>query len=466
MVAATPAGYVTVSDDDDEEDDDEPGLRIWHPETGALLREFPDVQGRMLVTSGTTALVCGWSDTPQVVDLTTGRAEALPGHRDIVRDLAFAPSALISAGWDGLVRVTDPGTLSAREFDSGDRLNAVAVTTMGGRRVVLAAGRSLHAFDLDTGSRLPSTPPASGRIDRIAAWSDSYAMLIADGGVELPGGRALSLPPRRYALDLLALTAPDGRRLLALVGDEDVTLWDADTDRPFGAPLLGPTTWPGACVAASGEVITVSPEDRRLAVWQIESGSPERYPGREYRSGLPLSRGHRSTVTCLAVATDGRIIGGGTDGTVGSWSLTDGARGPAVGRITGRPVSAVAVAEVNGEVQVLAGGGDVNGVADDQLHRWPGTPIETGHRGEVKTIVPAGATTVLTSGCDQTIALIDLAAGTPVGTVPGDRFPNGIAVRDGRAAITRFPGRSSCGTWRPRGRSRRRPRTRPPSVSG
>ncbi|GLZ01093.1 WD40 repeat domain-containing protein [Actinoplanes sp. NBRC 103695] len=533
VAAATVDGVrVWVTTTDSSVDD---VLQIWHSGTGELLRVVPDVGGDSLVVTSLAgrpvAVVCGWSDTPRMVDLSTGTVSPLPAAKEIAQGLAIAgvegAPALVTADLGGKVRLidlTDPS--SVREFDAGaDRLNAVAVLECRGRLAVVAAGDSLHAWDLATGDPLPA-PPISGRARAVATWPDAPDLLAVlgmdgtvelaplgtdgtvesapldmhdtvesapldmhdtvesapldmDGTVEIAGRGVLGVPRSSSATHLAGVVTTDGRRLLAVADAEAVVLWDVEANRAAGPPLVGPTGWAGICAGGPGELITASAEDCAVSLWSV---------GAALR---PTGHGATSTITALALSPDGWVIAGGSDGTVTTWSVTDGSPGPgisgrgstpsehgstpsrhgpairehgptlgghgttpgghgsAVGRLRG-PVRVIVAVGVGGRIEVLAGGGDVNGSPDDLLYRWVADPaiaagrfgadraIPAEHSGEVRVIAPYG-TSVFTAGCDQTIARIDLVTGSRIEVFPGDHHASGVAIRGDRAAVSRFP---------------------------
>ena len=350
-------------------------LQIWHSGTGELLRVVPEVGGDSLVVTSLAgrpvAVVCDWSDTPRMVDLSTGRVSPLPAAKDIVQGLAIAgvegAPALVTADLGGKVRLidlTDPS--SVRECDAGpDRFNAVAVLECQGRLAVVAAGDSLHAWDLATGDPLPA-PPISGRARAVTTWPDVpdlLAVLGMDGTVEIAGRGVLGVPPSDSANHLAGLVTTDGRRLLAIADAEAIVLWDVEANLPAGPPLVGPTGWAGICAGGPGELITASAEDCAVSLWSVGADLP------------PIGNGATSTITAVTLSPDGRVIAGGSDGTVATWSAAGGspAPGPVIGRLHG-PVRVIAVLDVGGRVEVLAGGGDVNGSPDDLLHHWVADP--------------------------------------------------------------------------------------------
>ncbi|WUI01331.1 WD40 repeat domain-containing protein [Spirillospora sp. NBC_00431] len=431
----------------------EAAVRVWDAATGALVRTVPDAGGTHLAVAAaggrTVAVTCDWSDTPKIIDLDSGVVlDELTGHRDIVQGLATAAldggPAVVSAGWDGTVRVWYLTTGEEWVFDAGERLDALSVAVLGGRVVAVVAGCDVGLWDVELGERagsLPGTP----KVKKIATWPDGdapIALLSWDGGVQVWDAVSRTrlscrMEGRPSSWDMVGVVTGDGRRLLALSDREAVRLWDVGADRPAGPPLVGPTSWAVLTRDGPGVVVTASGDDEALGVWRARSEMPRPAAGH-------TGTGHTSTVTCLAVGPGDRVVAGGTDGTVGSFRLDDGARGPVLGALPARvhAVAAAPAGEAGEGVVVLAGGGDLHEAEDDALHRWfadgPDEPVAAGHRGEVKIVVTAlldGRRIVLTAGCDETLHITDLATGERVGGVPGRHMPDGIAAGEfgGRA---------------------------------
>ncbi|TDB86348.1 WD40 repeat domain-containing protein [Actinomadura sp. 7K534] len=410
-------------------------VRIWDAATGELVRTVEEVGGRHLVVTvvdgRTAAVTCGWSDTPQLIDLESGVVlDGLAGHRDVVQGLATAAlrdgPAVVSVGWDQTIRVTDLTTGEARVVDTGERLHSVAVVLLGDRAVAAVAGEDVGLWDLEPGVRIGSLS-ATADVRKIATWPDGdalVALLSWQDGVEVWDVSERRLVCRtsghHMTQDIVGVVTEDGRRLAAISDHEAVHLWDVDARRPVGQPVVGPTGWCALASEGPGGLVTASGPDEAIGVWRVGPEPPHH------------GTGHTSTITCVAVAPGG-VVAGGTDGTVGWWRPGHG-RGPVVGALPA-PVRAVAAVAAGDGVTVVAGGGDLHGTTDDALHRWidggGDQPVIVDHRGEVRIVVTAvldGRPVTLTAGCDATLCLTDVASGERLGDIPGRHQPDGVAV--------------------------------------
>ncbi|MFD0856492.1 WD40 repeat domain-containing protein, partial [Actinomadura adrarensis] len=433
-------------------------VQVWDAATGELLRTVPDVGGEHLVAATvdgrTLAVVCDWSATPKLVDLESGVVLRTVGvHQDIVQGLAIAElpdgPVVVSVGFDQNICISSLSAAETLVVPAGERLDGLSVIDLDGRAVALIAGReSVGLWDLELGGvRIGSIPVP--RVRRIASWPGAdplVALLPWEGDVQLwdvSAGerRPCGVSRARLSDGIAGVVADDGRRLLALGCPEDVRLWNVEADRAAGPPLVGPTSWCALAVGGPGTLITLSGADEAIGIWRAGDD-----PG---RPDTP-DTGPMSTVRCLTVSPDERILAGCTDGSVGTWRLEDGARDRTVGVLPAR-VNAVAAVPLGDGVGVIAGAGDIHETRDDALHRWlddgPDEPVTVDHRGEIRIIAAAvldGRPIALTAGCDTTPAITDLVTGERLGEKPGDRMPDGIAVGElgGRpvAAVSRFIG--------------------------
>jgi hypothetical protein len=149
-----------------------PGIRVWDRAAGALIRAISDVcdngtggpQGvlvTVVVNGRPLAVVRDWARPPKLVDLEAGhRVGTLPGHDDatevqdiVAVNLADGPG-VVTAGWDGMLRVTALASGRTATIVTGERLNAVTVVSLAGRPVAATGRDALTLWDLTEGTEV------------------------------------------------------------------------------------------------------------------------------------------------------------------------------------------------------------------------------------------------------------------------------------------------------------------------
>ena len=298
-------------------------VRLWDATTGDLLRTFP-TGGSYLVVTGHRAVVCGYSNTPQVLDLRSGEILGeLTGHRDVVQELAVWETSVVSTGCDGIILISDLDTGVSRAIETGYEPHAMALLEVDGRALAVTAGDQAGIWDLTLGTRigsLPVTPivrqlvtwPGGGSLVAVLSMAGAVTLFDVVSGRQLPCAVTVTLASGAFA----GLVTAGGRRLLAVGDPEAVQLWDVAANRPAGPPLVGPTDWCGMSAGGPGVLVTVSDSDDALVVWQVGDEPP------------PAPGGAGGTITRIAIGPDGQILAEGTDGLVTSWRRSDGERGP------------------------------------------------------------------------------------------------------------------------------------------
>ena len=93
--------------------------------------------------------------------------------------------------------------------------------------------------------------------------------------------------------------SPDGKRIVTASEDKTARLWDAESGKQIGEPLLGHTaTVLSAAFSPDGKRIVTAAEDKTARLWDAESGK---------QIGEPLL-GHTEPVLSAAFSPDGKRI--------------------------------------------------------------------------------------------------------------------------------------------------------------
>jgi WD40 repeat protein len=476
------------------------------PERIACVAFAPD--GKALVTGEEKGVL-------KVRDPATGKVRFTLGQNaSAVYQVLFAPGGevLASAGVDGVVRLWDVG---ARKLKTALKGHAEGVTRLAFSRdgKTLASGSadgSVRIWDWRSGKerlviRLPNVNllggldlSPDGKTVMAAAMFQPIRLWDAENGKDITPkqkkpdpndfGGPVPVPPtvQNY---VAAAYAPDGKALVAAVGDDRLVLIDPKTleekatlsQGSSGISMMafdgvGYTSAAGPPVQrrVSTQLVfspdgkrlaTVSPRDDRLVrVWDVPGRKhlavlhtvapanrlhepvqalactrdgktvalalqDNRIALRDLATGdvLRLLRGHGDKVTCLAFSPDGTALASGSaDNTVKVWDCATGKE-----RLTfrghGNWVYAVAFAP---DGKTVASGG-----YDRLIHLWdPATGKEQaplrGHKAAVRALAfaPDGKT-LASGGSDRTIKLWDLAAGTDRATLEQPPATQGASVR-------------------------------------
>lgn len=131
---------------------------------------------------------------------------------------------------------------------------------------------------------------------------------------EADSGKAIGVPlvGHTKCVHLVAWSA-DGKRVVSTSYDKSVRVWDVESGQPVTDAMTGHTGNVGAVAwSADGRRVVSGSDDKTARVWDVKCGA---------LVGNPLV-GHRRRVICVALSGDGRrVVSGSSDCTVRVWEV-------------------------------------------------------------------------------------------------------------------------------------------------
>ena len=324
-IAVHQRSWITAGDDGT--------IRIWDPETFALLRTIPSgaeqVVGVAASPDGKRLVAALGDDLVRFIDLTVGQvAESVQGPDGHCSAVAISRdgSSMVLAGDRIFVHEQAAGESRRVELSGQQqRPNCIAVSADG--KLVAASGNDRRVLLWDLTSPTPTQPFVLGEhssyVLSIAMSPDGNTLLTGseDGFVrlwDLVAREAQGEPLRRHLGAVSAAAySPDGRLVATGSWDGSVKIWDAASAKPM-CQYGHPGQVSALAFAADGQTLLTGGEDGLVRIWDLaEDVEPQ------------VLDGHSKLIRGLAFTSDGsRLLSASSDGSARVWDVSG--RGPAV----------------------------------------------------------------------------------------------------------------------------------------
>jgi eukaryotic-like serine/threonine-protein kinase len=255
-------------------------------------------------------------------------------NKGLAASIGVAAAALVAVAVFALLYATEQSRLATHQSlrVAEQRVATEKITRLAGdldRR-----GKALESSLAESNSRLArldlergQAAFEKGQLSIGMLWTVESLRMAAAAGDE--AGRHVALANlsawRRHHTDLKQLFSlggivtavafsPDGKTILAGSHDKTARLWDADTGRQVGQPMVHPGTVESVAFSPDGKMVLTGSGDNAARLWDSATG----------RSiGKPLQ--HQGAVFAVAFSPDGKIIAtAGNDRKARLWDAASG----------------------------------------------------------------------------------------------------------------------------------------------
>ncbi|HZQ31755.1 MAG TPA: TIR domain-containing protein [Mycobacterium sp.] len=219
--------------------------------------------------------------------------------------------------------------------------------------------------------------------------------------------------------------SPDGRRVISGSRDKSARIWDVETGRQIGPPLLHTDFVNSVAWSPDGRRVASGGSDRTLRIWDAQTGQP---------IGQPLK--YPGGVDGVGFSPDGRrVVAASYDGTLRVWDVESGRQ---VGEVStgGHDGLRTAALSPDGKrvLAVMVGDKDTVRVWDVETGREVGTPFPV---YDVAAFSPDGQR-VVSGGLDHTVQIWDVETGQQITALTGhtDAVTDVAWSPDGRRVVS------------------------------
>ncbi|SAL51125.1 WD domain-containing protein [Caballeronia cordobensis] len=238
-------------------------------------------------------------------------------------------------------------------------------------------------------------------------------------------GKPVGAPIIHVATVYSARFSPDGKRVVTASADGAARLWHADTGNLVGAPMTHDADVYSASFSPDGKRVVTASGDKTARVWDADTGKP---------IGAPMT--HRDTVYSASFSPDGkRVVTASDDKTARVWDADTGK--PVGAPMTHRDTVYSASFSPDGKRVVTASRDTTARVWDTDTGKPVGAPMKHGAKVYSASFSPDGKR-VVTASRDTTARVWDADTGEPVGApmTHGADVTSASFSSDGKRVLT------------------------------
>jgi WD40 repeat protein len=251
-------------------------------------------------------------------------ARILRGHDGAVRSVAFSPdgSQIATGSGDQTVQIWDAqtGQVDSEPFRGVGWVWSVAWSPTS-PRIASSSRRTVVVWDTNTIEMVASFEGHRNDVFCVAYSPDGSRLASGSRDCEIRiwnanTGKMVGKPLVGHNDYVRSITfSPDGKQIASGSSDRTVRIWDVQTGQTIGEPLRGHANYVFSVAwSPNGYLLASGSDDHTIRLWDIQT-----------RHQLFTLQGHSSAVASVAFSPDGSNLASGSyDGTIRLWDPRSG----------------------------------------------------------------------------------------------------------------------------------------------